>query len=122
MPRPVTARSITVTWNQPGFHRWPEAGEVLPDRAYLADKHRHLFYYEVTVTTEHNDREVEFHDLLDFCRYIAPAEGADLGRMSCEDMALQVGRAVNGRHPGRKVVVTVWEDLEVGATLEWAAE
>lgn len=121
MPRQMT-RSITVTWNQLGYHCWPEAGDMLPDRAYLASKHRHQFHYEVTIPVEHNDREIEFHDLLDFCRYVAPEEGADLGRMSCEDMAVKVGEAVLIRHPGRSVTVTVWEDKEVGATVGWSAE
>jgi hypothetical protein len=61
----TTTMTITVRWTHPGFHAWPEAP---PNRAYLRDRHRHLFYYELTIPVTHADRQVEFHDLLEYAK------------------------------------------------------
>lgn len=113
----MITRTVTVNWTQVGWHRWPEAeGE----RHYLALTHRHLFHYTVEMEVEHNDREVEFHDLLDFARQVAPTPDVHLGRMSCEDMAEQVIDKLLARYGReRDMSVTVSEDDEVGATLGW---
>jgi hypothetical protein len=107
-------RSITVRFTIEGWHCWPEADGV---RDYLASRHRHLFYYEVTVSVNHNDREVEFHDLLEHAR--ASAIGGELGRRSCEDMAEIVLEAVRNKYPDRSYSCAVYEDNEVGATIVW---
>lgn len=121
MPSEPT-RVVTVRWATPGYHRWPEAADVLASRAYLAATHRHLFHYEVSVRVAHNDRDVEFHELLAYAREQAPWADVDLGRMSCEDLAERVARSVMKRWPGRWCRVSVFEDGEVGATLTWEAE
>lgn len=118
----VVAREITVRFDVIGFHRWPEAAEVLPARAYLSDRHRHRFFFEVTVHTGHNDREVEFHELLDLCRgEFADARSREYGRRSCEDLAEAVWQVVSWKYPGRAGRVAVWEDNEVGAALTFDA-
>lgn len=60
----------------------------------------------------HDDREVEFHDLQDTARQLFP--GGDMGPMSCEHMARDLGNKI-ARHYGRAVEVQVSEDGEVGA-------
>ena len=109
-----TTRSITVRWSKEGWHNWPEAEGV---RDYLASRHRHIFHYELTVSVEHNDREVEFHDLLTFAR--AASLDGELGRTSCESLAELVLTAVQKEYRGREYSCTVWEDNEVGATITW---
>ena len=105
-------RTITVKWTQQGFHRWPEAQGV---REYLSSRHRHLFYCEVSVTVEHGDREIEFHDLLDLCKTIIPE--TELNRQSCEDLTDRLLESVSNVYPDRpRYSATVWEDDEVGAT------
>ena len=109
----LVARTITVRWTEPGFHCWPEAeGE----RAYLAQRHRHLFHIEVSMPVEHNDREVEFHDLLDHARSWR-TDGPERGRWSCEDIAREIDLHVRARWPGRTITVAVFEDGECGATI-----
>lgn len=103
--------SIFVRFDHVGFHRWPAA----PDhRKYLRELHRHLFKVTVIVEVEHDDREIEFHDVLDLARnsFVSMAESA-----SCETMA----RAVAGTmvaHLKRPVTVIVSEDGECGAVVE----
>lgn len=102
-----------------GFHRWPDAPE---HRAYLRDRHRHLFYVEVSLEVFHNEREVEFHDLLQFCEdtfgfKIIP--NADVLGKSCETMAEELIEKITRQFGNRRVKVSVFEDGEVGATLEY---
>lgn len=107
---PRTSSTTVVQLQVPGFHRWPGA---TGDRAYLAQRHRHLFHVEVKLQVFHQDREVEFHDLLDFCRAHFP--GGEMGGASCEMMAEQLLSAIAQKYPNRAASVGVFEDGEVGA-------
>ena len=53
---------IFVRFEQVGFHCWPDAPS---HRAYLRASHRHLFGIEVTTRVDHDERDIEFHDLRD---------------------------------------------------------
>lgn len=107
---------ITVRFQQVGFHCWPGAKGV---RAYLAQRHRHVFHVDVATWVSHDDREIEFHDLKDEATaafmLLGNAEG-DMGAMSCEVMARALGELLATQH-SRAFEVTVWEDLEVGSTV-----
>ena len=84
-------------------------------RAYLRSPHRHMFHVEVGVSLSHRDRDIEFHDLLDFCRAAFP--GGDMGRQSVEDMAVGLLARLVDAWPGRAFSVAVFEDGENGATV-----
>lgn len=104
---------IFMRWRSPGFHRWPDAAG---ERAYLADRHRHVFHFEACMSVWHDDRDVEFHDALDALHTCTPA-GKDWGASSCEVIARQLLDYINDMWPGRHPVVTVSEDGECGATV-----
>lgn len=106
-------RSAIVRFAVEGFHNWPNA---MPPREYLVARHRHMFHYEVRVAVTHNDREIEFHDLLAFCK--DNCMNGEMGGASCEDMAEDLIKKITLRFPGRKVIVKVFEDGEVGARLQ----
>lgn len=101
---------IVVRFTVEGWHHWP--GATL-QRSYLAHSHRHLFHVEVRLAVTHDDREVEFHDLLDYARTACPQ--GQLGAQSCEMIARQLCAAIRDRWPDRTVRVAVFEDGEVGA-------
>lgn len=114
---------VTVRWTQEGWHNWPDAPER---RAYLRASHRHLFYFEVgvEVSVSEHDRGIEFHDLLDLCKELAPPP--DWGAQSCEMVALALGTNIQdhldvvglfGPPLHRRVLVSVMEDNECGATV-----
>lgn len=112
-------RHITVRWSVPGMHCWPDA---TPERGYLADHHRHLFHVHVVIPVDHEDREVEFHDLLEYAQEALttfPLVGGahDFGHRSCEALALLVAAYVQAQWP-RPVRVAVLEDGECGAVVE----
>jgi len=98
----------------PGWHYWPEAPEA---RAYLRARHRHQFQVEIGLELYGDDREVEFHDLLDLARAWFP--GGDMARMSCEQMAEDVIQRLTDAFPGRSGWVSVSEDGEAGAVVQF---
>ena len=108
-PSKIESISAIVRFAVPGFHRWPGA---TGQRMYLALRHRHLFHVEVSVPLTHGEREIEFHDLLDFCKGAFP--GGEMGDASCEAMAESLGKEV-ARQFDRRATVSVFEDGEVGA-------
>lgn len=107
----MTQPTIFVRFQVPGFHHWPNP---TLGREYLGKRHRHLFHVEVRMSVDHDDREVEFHDLLDFARHAFA--GGELGGQSCEMMARALGKET-ARRFGRAVQVSVSEDGEVGAVV-----
>jgi hypothetical protein len=105
-----------VTYTAEGFHHWPDAP---PHRAYLAARHRHLFHVKVVVEVSHADREIECHDLRDFCIGVFER---DLGSRSCEMMAEDLSQEVTRRFGKRRVVVEVMEDGEVGGIVDYVPQ
>lgn len=105
---------IGVTFTIDGFHYWPEAHK---QRFYLAEKHHHRFGFRVECAVTHDDREVEFHDLLALARAQYPNEPFDFGRRSCETIARDLGEALVAELR-RPFLVTVDEDGIAYATVE----
>lgn len=105
--------SAIVRFTAEGWHNWLGAPE---GRRYLSHSHRHLFHIEVSVQVFSDDREIEFHDLLDFCKTHWPGlMQKDLGGQSCEMLAANLLDTVVCHYPKRFVKVSVFEDGEVGA-------
>ena len=100
---------IAVRFRAEGWHCWPGATRR---RAYLAAKHRHLFHVALRIPVADDDREVEFHDLLDQAR--ADFGTGDFGSASCEMLARSLAQKTARRY-GRACEVAVFEDGEVGA-------
>lgn len=108
--------TVWCTFTRVGFHSWPTASEALPNRAYLGDRHRHLFHVTVEVPVLHDDRDVEFHELRDTTDAWWPEDG-ELGSLSCEMIAHQIGAHVLEGWRLPWVIVAVSEDGECGATV-----
>lgn len=108
------AAYAAVSFRVQGFHRWDGAPE---HRAYLRSTHRHLFHVSVRVRVSHDDRQIEFHDLLagcqdEFRRIVAAAEGK-----SCEMMARELLSHIYHVWMVDEARVTVSEDGETAATV-----
>ena len=98
---------IRVRFTSPGMHCWPGAPER---RAYLRNVHRHLFVVTVETLVEHDEREIEFHDLLDAARI-----GFVIGdEWSCETMARDLANKLC-KDFKRPMTVIVSEDGECEA-------
>jgi hypothetical protein len=64
----------------------------------------------------HNERDVEFHDLLDICK--AEFREKEKGAKSCETMAQQLHDYLALKFEGKWISVEVSEDGECGATVK----
>jgi hypothetical protein len=82
----------------------------------------------VALQVHHDEREIEYHDLLGFCReqFIARSDsdgneisGWEFGPQSCETLARNLIRALHSAYPGRGGSVEVMEDGEVGTRAVW---
>ncbi len=115
--------TIEATARIVGLHHWPDAS---PERAYLANSHRHLFVARAEVTVGHDNRDVEFHDLGNDLEHalaeqndglVGGVQGDsmyDFGARSCEHLARAV--VVQLQAKGYNVVqVSVSEDDEFTA-------
>jgi len=108
-----------------GLHCWPEAGDFIPEVAFLSNLHRHIFHVTVKVEQYHDDRDIEY---IAFKRKLEAhvreeiAPGGNLGRQSCEQIGTKIGRHVQSLVGSRSISVTVLEDGENGAVLYFPKE
>jgi hypothetical protein len=121
-------RKIWVTFRKEGIHCYPAAatdprlntaGEY--DVAFLANPHRHIFHFRVSIDVFHNDRDIEF---IQFKRWLeALYSGSntvlELDWKSCEMIADDLYIKIADRYPGRAVVIEVSEDGENGCCISY---
>ena len=121
-------RKIWVTFCKEGIHCYPAAatdpklntaGEY--DVSFLANPHRHIFHFRVSIDVFHNDRDIEF---IQFKRWLeALYNGAntvlELDWKSCEMIADDLYLQIADRYPGRAVEIEVSEDGENGCTIKY---
>lgn len=107
---------VWVTFDRAGMHRYPAAPA---DVLYLASPHRHKFYFKVGVSVHNDDREIEFHQMLNWLTGLYDTKTLELDYKSCEMMAQEVVDALIGKYDcsSRRLEVTVSEDQECGATI-----
>jgi hypothetical protein len=113
-------RFIWVTFQREGIHRFPAAATDanLADVAFLANEHRHIFHFNVSIEVFHNDRDIEF---IQFKRWLESLyQGTlELNFKSCEMISDDLYQIIAGRYPGRDIEITVSEDGENGATIRY---
>ena len=113
-------RYIWVTFSKPGFHYYPAAqtDDSLEDVSYLGNKHRHLFKFKVQIEIFHNDRELEFHQVLNFCESLFD-ETLDIDSKSVEMLSDDLYDVLATKYPERDMVITVSEDGECGSEIHY---
>ena len=118
--RESAERKIWVTFQKVGFHRYPAAGEDprLADVSYLANKHRHLFKFRVEIEIFHNDRELEFHQVLNYCESLYQNQ-LDIDYKSVEMLADDLYIQLAAKYPERYMAIEVSEDGECGCRIEY---
>ena len=121
-------RQIWVTFRKEGIHCYPAAatdpklntaGEY--DVSFLANPHRHIFHFRVSIDVFHNDRDIEF---IQFKRWLESLYNSsntvlELDWKSCEMIADDLYTQIAGRYPGRAVVIEVSEDGENGCSISY---
>lgn len=109
--------TISSTFQVAGLHCWPNAHER---RAYLRNLHRHQFVVSVQAEVHHNERDIEFHDLMEEAEKIFRTFGSEyhpdsllvnFGSQSCETLAQRLIKQLQERNIPI-VSVSVSEDGE----------
>ena len=111
---------IRVTDRFEDFHKYDEA----PDEVdFLRLLHRHLFYVNVCIQVNEDDREIEFFmfkkQLAIFISHLM--NDLELGghKMSCEMMADYLAKKIMEKYPQRNLSVEVSEDGENSGIVEY---
>lgn len=114
----MTSKQIWVTFQRKGLHRYPAASSAasLSDVKYLGDVHRHLFKFKVAISVEHNDREIEFHQFLNWLESLYDQNMLQLDYKSCEMLADDLYEKIAVKYPGRGIIIEISEDGECGVT------
>jgi len=113
-------RKIWVTWQRAGFHFYPQANmdPRLTDVKYLGARHRHLFKFKVFIEVTHNDRDLEFHQVLNFCESLFESN-IDINSKSVEMLADDIYDHLSIEYPNRGMTIEVSEDGECGCSIEY---
>ena len=112
----ITSRTIFVQFTKEGIHRYPDAPEGVE---FLKSPHRHIFHFRVSISVEHDDRDIEF---ILFKRELEGLFGngtMQIDYKSCEMLASDLIAYLEEQYPGRCGSVEVSEDGENGAVLTW---
>ena len=117
---------IWVTFRKEGLHKYPAALDDpklatggSDDVSFLGYIHRHIFHFKVAIEVFHDDRDIEF---IQFKRWLESlyADGTlQLDYKSCEMICDDLAKQINLKYPGRNITLTVSEDGENGATIEY---
>ena len=110
----ITSRTIFVTFQKEGIHRYPEAPAGVE---FLQYPHRHIFHFRVTIDVFHNDRDIEFILFKRELEGLYSEATLQVDYKSCEMLAEDLIDYISKKYPGRKIEVEVSEDGENGATL-----
>jgi hypothetical protein len=113
-------KMIWVTFQRKGFHRFDKAAisPTLQDVNYLSYKHRHLFKFKVSIEVSHSDREIEFHQFLNWLESLYDGT-LELDFKSCEMLADELAFIIGKRYNKRKLIIEISEDGECGCTCEY---
>ena len=121
-----TSSMIWVTFRKEGLHNYPAALDDpklatggADDVSFLGYIHRHIFHFKVAIEVFHDDRDIEF---IQFKRWLESlyANGTlELDYKSCEMICDDLAQQINNKYPGRKISLTVSEDGENGATIDY---
>jgi hypothetical protein len=117
-------RMIWISFQKEGIHRYPAAatdpklctaGEY--DVSFLANPHRHIFHFRISIDVFHNDRDIEFIQFKRWCESLYNKGTLELDWKSCEMIADDLYLQIASKYPGRNVIINVSEDNENGAEI-----
>ena len=119
-------RMIWVTLQKEGVHRYPDADKDpnlatgnWDDVSFLAVPHRHIFHFKVWIEVFHNDRDIEFIQFKRWINRLYDQSVLQLDYKSCEMIADDLYAEIANRYPGRAVWISVSEDDENGAFIQY---
>jgi hypothetical protein len=122
----MITRWIEVTFQKEGIHCYPAAATDPKlktggpdDVSFLANPHRHMFHFRVRASVFHNDRDLEFIQFKRWMESLYSENILELNYKSCEMIAEDLYYEIIKQYPNRDYVISVFEDDENGAILEF---
>lgn len=121
-------REIWITFRKEGIHCYPAAATdpLLNTNneynvSFLANPHRHIFHFRVSIDVFHNDRDIEFIQFKRWCEslYNGSTSVLALDYKSCEMIADDLYLQIAQRYPNRCVIIEVSEDGENGCSITY---
>ena len=119
-------RSIWVTFNKEGIHKYPAALEDpnlatgdWDDVSFLGYPHRHIFHFKVWLEVFHDDRDVEFIQFKRWLENLYKEDVVQLDYKSCEMIADELAEHIQAMYPNRWLKISVAEDNENGCEMEY---
>lgn len=115
-----TKTTVIVKFQMDGMHQWQGAMDLVdPEMSFLANRHRHMFYFTLSKEVTHDDRDIEFIQFKrDVISYLIQ-EYSDIsmrtlefGDLSCEAIARDLFERFDCEY------VEVFEDNENGSRIE----
>ena len=113
----MTQTNIVVRFQLEGFHNFPAAKELFPEVGFLADRHRHIFHFELEKKVNHDDRDVEFIQAKRTIERWYNEDTLQLNHKSCEMIAKDLHAKLIAQWPDRDYVIEVSEDGENGCRM-----
>lgn len=117
---------IWVRFQREGIHKYPAAltdpalaTDDKYDVSFLGYPHRHIFHFTVAIQVFHDNRDIEFIQFKRWMEELYAEDVLNLDYKSCEMMANELAATISSAYPGRDITITVSEDGENGATLEF---
>ena len=117
----TTDATIWVRFQKEGTHKYPAAltDPKLKEVSFLGHPHRHMFHFEVELEVFHDDRDVEFIMFKRELEGLFDSGAMDIDFQSCEMLAREILQYIIATYRKRNVRVSVSEDNENGATLDY---
>ena len=119
-------RSIWVTFNKEGIHKYPAALDDpklatgdWDDVSFLGYPHRHIFHFKVWIEVFHDDRDIEFIQFKRWLENLYKEDVVQLDYKSCEMIADDLANEIQAKYPNRWIKISVAEDNENGCEMEY---
>jgi hypothetical protein len=123
-----TSSKIWVTFQKEGVHLYPAAATDpklatgnWDDVSFLGLPHRHIFHFRVEIEVYHDDRDIEFIQFKRWLERLYSQGTLELNHKSCEMIAQELAGSINERYPNRNMTISVSEDNENGAIINFEA-
>ena len=122
----VSARNIWVTFQKEGIHLYPAAKDDpalatggWDDVSFLGVAHRHIFHFRVEISVTHNDRDIEFIQFKRWLESLYSDGTLELNHRSCEMIAEELAQVILNKYPKRELKISIAEDNENGAYMQF---
>lgn len=112
---------IWVKFDKEGIHKYPAAltDPDLKEVSFLGYPHRHIFKFKVSISVDHQDRDIEFILFKRWLESLYKDSILKLDYKSCEMISDDLYEQIKNKYPNRFVSIEVSEDDENGSYMEY---